>query len=102
MISSRDDRINIKSARRELLRCQGDPPVAKLSQGGALLPEWSELNGTSRLQPNQRLQLALPPFGERPLAVLRSVIFGEGEYMPDAFVRMTPVLQWGAAETHNR
>ena len=102
MISSRDDRINIKSARRELLRCQGDPPVAKLSQGGALLAAWSELNGTSRLQPNQRLQLALPPFGVRPLAVLRGVLVDDGEHMLTSFVPLTPALRWGAAETHNR
>jgi len=28
--------------------------------------------------PNQRLQLALPPIGDRPLAVLRGVLIGVG------------------------
>ena len=102
MISSRDDRFNIESAKREVLRCQGDPPVAKLSQGNALLPAWSELNGTSRLQPNQRLQLPLPPFGERPLAVLRGGLLEDGKHVLVSFVRMTPMFRRGAAETHNR
>jgi hypothetical protein len=48
------------------------------------------------------LQLALPPFGERPLAVLRGGFIKYGELMVFAFVRMTPALRWGAAETHNR
>jgi hypothetical protein len=51
---------------------------------------------------NKGLQLALPPFGERPLAVLRGVLLGDAEHMLVAFVRMTPALRRGAAETHNR
>jgi hypothetical protein len=31
--------------------------------------------------PNQRLQLALPPFGDRPLAVLRGGFLSYGKYM---------------------
>ena len=49
--------------------------------------------------PNQRLQLALPPFGARPLAVLRSRLIMDGEIALTCFVRMTPALQRGAAET---
>jgi hypothetical protein len=48
------------------------------------------------------LQLTLPPFGDRPLAVLRSGFIIDGEIVLTSFVRMTPVLQRGAAETHNR
>jgi hypothetical protein len=52
--------------------------------------------------PNQRLQLALPPLGVRPLAVLRSASFIDGEVVVTSFVHMTPALRRGAAETHNR
>jgi hypothetical protein len=52
--------------------------------------------------PNQRLQLALPPIGDRPLAVLRSRLIMDGEIVLASFVHMTPALQRGAAETHNR
>jgi len=52
--------------------------------------------------PNQRLELALPPFGVRPLAVLRGGHLGVGEHLLVAFVQLTPALRWGAAETHNR
>jgi hypothetical protein len=45
------------------------------------------------------LQLALPPFGDRPLAVLRGRLVGDGEHMHVAFARLTPALQRGAAET---
>jgi hypothetical protein len=48
------------------------------------------------------LQLALPPFGIRPLAVLRGGLIIDGDIMLTSFVRMTPALGWGAAETHNR
>jgi hypothetical protein len=48
------------------------------------------------------LQLALPPFGGGPLAVLRDVLLDDGEQMLFAFVYMTPALRWGAAETHDR
>jgi hypothetical protein len=51
---------------------------------------------------NQRLQLTLPPFGDRPLAVLRGVFLDLGEHLLVAFVRLTSALQRGAAETHNR
>jgi hypothetical protein len=60
------------------------------------------MNGTSRLQPNQRLQLTLPPFGDRPLAVLRGGFIIDGEIVLTSFVRMPPALRWGAAETHTR
>jgi hypothetical protein len=56
----------------------------------------------SDAQPNQRLQLTLPAFGDRPLAGLRGGLLDDGEYMVTSFVRMTPALRWGAAETHNR
>ena len=52
--------------------------------------------------PNQRLQLTLLPFGDRPLAVLRGGLVDVGEIVLTSFVRMTPALQRGAAETHNR
>jgi hypothetical protein len=48
------------------------------------------------------LQLALPPSGDRPLAVLRGGFIIDGEIVLTSFVRMTPALQRGAAETHNR
>jgi hypothetical protein len=48
------------------------------------------------------LKLALPPIGERPLAMLRGVLVDVGEIVLASFVRMTPALQRGAAETHNR
>jgi len=48
------------------------------------------------------LQLALQPFGARPLAVLRSRLIIDGEIVLTSFVEMTPALQRGAAETHNR
>jgi hypothetical protein len=48
------------------------------------------------------LQLALPPFGDRPLAVLRSGFIMDVEIVLTSFVRMTPALQRGAAETHTR
>ena len=54
------------------------------------------------MPPNQRLQLALPPFGDRPLAVLRGGLIIDGEVVLTSFVRMTPALQRGAAETHTR
>jgi hypothetical protein len=54
------------------------------------------------MAPNQRLQLALPSFNDRPLALLRGGPLGLGEHMLVAFVRMTPALRRGAAETHNR
>jgi hypothetical protein len=37
------------------------------------LPGYSD-----NLRPNQRLQLSLPPFGDRPLAVLRGGFLGDG------------------------
>jgi hypothetical protein len=52
--------------------------------------------------PNQRLQLALPAFGVRPLAVLRRGHLRVREHLLVAFVQLTPALRWGAAETHNR
>jgi hypothetical protein len=48
------------------------------------------------------LQLTLPPIGDRPLAVLRSWLIMDGEIVLTSFVQMTPALQRGAAETHNR
>jgi hypothetical protein len=54
------------------------------------------------LQPNQRLQLTLPPIGDRPLAVLRRNIIVDGQIVLTSFVPMTPALRWGAAETHDR
>jgi hypothetical protein len=48
------------------------------------------------------LQLALSPFGVWSLAVLRSGFSIDGENLLIAFVRVTPTLRWGAAETHNR
>ncbi len=84
------------------MRRRGNLPVGKLAQGGWLLAAWSDMNGTSRFQPNQRLQLALPPIGVRPLAVLRGGFSMDGEIVLTSFVRMTPALRRGAAETHNR
>ena len=55
----------------------------------------------TRLPPNQRLRLALPPIGERPFAVLRLNIVVAGDIMLTAFGRLTPALRWGAAETHD-
>jgi hypothetical protein len=54
------------------------------------------------VQPNQRLQLTLPPYGDRPLAALRGVLLDCGEYMHVPSIRLPPTLGWGAAETHNR
>jgi hypothetical protein len=54
------------------------------------------------VRPNKRLQLALPPIGVRPLAVLRGRLLFVGEIVLTSFVRLTPALWWGAAETHNR
>ena len=54
------------------------------------------------MPPNQRLQLALPPFGDRPLAVLRGGPVIDGEIVLASFVHLTPALVRGAAETHNR
>lgn len=51
---------------------------------------------------NWCLQLALPPFGIRPLAALRSVLRRIGEIALNSFVRMTPTLQRSEAETHDR
>jgi hypothetical protein len=48
------------------------------------------------------LQLALPPFGDRPLAVLRGGFIMNGEIVVTSFVPLPPALQRGAAETHNR
>jgi hypothetical protein len=48
------------------------------------------------------LQLALPPFGARSLAVLRGGLLKDGNHMLASFVRMISALQRGAAETHNR
>ena len=54
------------------------------------------------MPPNQRLQLALPPIDVRPLAVLRGGLLKDGEHVLISFVRMTPALLRGAAETHTR
>jgi hypothetical protein len=51
---------------------------------------------------NKRSQLALPPFGVRPLAVLRGGSSMMNRDLLAAFAPMTPALRWGAAETHNR
>jgi hypothetical protein len=48
------------------------------------------------------LQLTLPPFGDRPLAMLRGGFIMDGKIVVVAFVHLTPALRWGAAETHNR
>jgi hypothetical protein len=58
--------------------------------------------GLTSLMPNQRLQLALPPFGDRPLAVLRSGLIMDGKIVVVASVALTPALQRGAAETLSR
>jgi hypothetical protein len=50
----------------------------------------------------KRLQLTLPPIGDRPLAMLRSGFIIDGEFVLTSFVRLTPALQRSAAETHNR
>jgi len=52
--------------------------------------------------PDQRLPLTLPPFGERPWAELRGELMFYGVIMLTSFVRLTPPLRRGAAETHNR
>jgi len=59
-------------------------------------------NSAGAVTPNQRLQLALPPFGARPLAVLRSRPAMNGVIVLTSFVHMTPALRWGAAETLSR
>ncbi len=56
----------------------------------------------SAAQPNQRLQLALLPFGVRPLAVLHCVVLNDGVHVLASFAPLTPELQRSAAETHNR
>jgi hypothetical protein len=48
------------------------------------------------------LQLTLPPFGDGLSTVLRSGLVIDGEIVLTSFVRMTPALRWGAAETHTR
>jgi len=48
------------------------------------------------------LQLTLPPIGDRPLAMLCGGFIIDGEIVLTSFVGMTPALQRGAAETHNR
>jgi hypothetical protein len=48
------------------------------------------------------LQLTLPPFGDRPLAVLRGEFIMDGKIVLTSFVPLTPALPRGAAETHNR
>ena len=55
-----------------------------------------------RTRPNQRLQLTLPPVGDRPLAVLRGGLLKDGEHVLTSFVPLPPAFQRGAAETHNR
>jgi hypothetical protein len=40
--------------------------------------------------PNQRLQLALPPFGDRPLAVLRGGFLGDGKKMGSCLYSHNP------------
>jgi hypothetical protein len=48
------------------------------------------------------LQLALPPFGGPPLAVLRGVFLDVRKHMLVAFVRLTTALRRGGDETHAR
>jgi hypothetical protein len=48
------------------------------------------------------LQLALPPIGVRPLAVLRGRLVMDGKIVLASFIQITPALRWGAAETHIR
>ncbi len=54
------------------------------------------------LPSNKRLQLTLPPIGDRLFAVLRGVVLAAGEGMLVAFVLLTPARRWGAAETRVR
>jgi hypothetical protein len=63
----------------------------------ALSSGWEEIT-----RPNQRLQLALLPIGDRPLAVLRGRFVVDGEIVLTSFALLTPALRRGAAETHNR
>jgi hypothetical protein len=42
------------------------------------------------MRPNQRLQLTLPPFGDGPLAVLRSGFIIDGEIVLSSFAHLTP------------
>ena len=58
--------------------------------------------GLEYAPPNQRLQLTLPPFGHRPLAMLHGGLIMDGEIVLTSFALMTPALLRGAAETHNR
>ena len=60
------------------------------------------MDDDSHAPSNQRLQLTLPRFGDRPLAVPRGGLIMDGEIVVVAFVRLTFMLRWGAAETHNR
>jgi hypothetical protein len=69
------------------VRRRGSPPVAKLPQGGWLLIAWSDMNGTSRFQPNQRMQLALRPVGRLPLLRGDWRFRGRGGHEVIAFVR---------------
>jgi hypothetical protein len=48
------------------------------------------------------LQLALSPFGDRPLAALRSRLIMNGEIVVTSFVRMLSALLRGAVKTHDR
>jgi hypothetical protein len=63
---------------------------------------WDRGPSSQPVRPNQRLQLALPPIGDRPLAVLRGGRLDDGEDKPVALVRLTPALLRGAAETRTR
>jgi hypothetical protein len=60
------------------------------------------MDDDSHAPSNQRLQLTLPPFGDRPLAMLRGGLIIDGEIVLTSFVHVTPALRRGAAETHNR
>ena len=66
---------------------RGSPPVVKLLQGGVLVIAWSDKNGTSRFQPNPRMQLALRPVGRLPLLRGDCEFRGRGGHELLAFVR---------------
>ena len=70
-----------------MLRGGGKPPVVKLPRGGRLLIAWWDMNGTSRFQPNKRMQLALRPGGPLPLLRGDWKFRGRGGHELIAFVR---------------
>ena len=76
-----------RKSEADVLRRGGNPPVVKLPQGGWLLIAWSDMSGTSRFQPNPRMQLALRPTGLLPLLRGDCEFRARGDHELNAFVR---------------